>query len=259
MGDKNPFAINRKRLEEAIISGFPASYLTSLSIIQGVVFGALIFYAKDAVGQPVQFSIVLLGIISFCNLIIVWSEYSWFTRQYLFLPLFIDAAMPFMIGAAEVIPMFFFESISDWAFAATALPLTGTLAWGNTLYHTTSNMFEHNQPDISERCHKLLRVRLKFVMCLMPFVSLVVVLIRLFFDQMTEIRLASIYCGIFLLTYACIIWSVSEMTDEVLNLYGIRSGNLNRPLHKFWHLLRWLSLESCVGSPRPPSEKGING
>lgn len=262
--DKNPFPMTRERLVERITNGFPAGYLTSLSIIQGVVFGVLILNAVPAVGQQLKFgtlttlSTVLLVVIPFCNLIIVWSEYSWFTRHYIFLPTFVDAAMPFMIGAAQVMPMFFFDSIEWYPFAAIVLPVTGIFAWGNTLYHTTDNMFEHNQPDIQKRCYRLFSRRLMFVMGLMPFSVGAVLLVRLLPYQMGDILLSALYSAIFIVMHACIVWSTSEMTDEVLKLYEIRSGNLKRPLHSFWHKIKWLSVESCVGSSRLSPEKRID-
>jgi hypothetical protein len=60
------------------------------------------------------------------------------------------------------------------------------------------------------------------------------------------------YGMIVVTVYIFLVWSFSEVSDEVLAIFGVPVGNLHRPLHRLWHMIRLISLEPCHQT-RPPA------
>jgi hypothetical protein len=130
--DDNLFQITERRLKEGVTEGLRSSYLTALSIIQGVAFGTLIFNGAEAaaaIQDDPKVSVFFLISISFGNIILVWFEYSWLIRFRSRHPMFIGAVIPFLVGAAEVAPTFFFDNPLGWAIATVAFLAVSIVAY----------------------------------------------------------------------------------------------------------------------------------
>jgi len=259
MSQENPFRITRERFIEGIRSGFPASYLTVLSIVQGVALSALIFNAADAFKDGITISAPFLMLISFGNLIMVWYEYSWLVRIYTWEPGFIDAMIPFMLGVLEIVPTFFFERPFEWTIATICFILSGACGAWNTRRHTTAETFDDYKSGLGKKCSMLWRRRVTAGLLWLLFLTgLFSSLLPLAIGNMTASDhwiLGTVYVILILVTYAYLVWSYSEMSNEVLRFYEIPVASHKRTLHKLWHKAKFLSLWPCSAVSAQPIQK----
>lgn len=249
MGQKIPLRITRERFVEGIRTGFPASYLTVLSIIQGVAFGVLIFNGANALKNGVAVSEPVFILISFGTLVIVWYEYSWLVRIFAWQPTVADAAIPFVLGASEALLTFFFESPFRWTLATITFVVAGAFAYWNTLHHTTAEAFDDYTPGLGYKCARIWRRRLlTCIVWLLLVAGILSLLLPISMGNVTPSDhwvLSISYALVVLATYTFLVWSFSEMSGEVLHLYGIPIANLESWPHRIWHKVKFLSVEAC--------------
>lgn len=115
-------------LHHKMKDSFTPNYLTVLSVIQGV---ALADLASVVVAGYKQFTVVhwLLVVFTFVTLIGVWDQYMMQGTIWDWVPDIRDAAIPFVIGALELILNHsIILSLSAWLFASALLGGMGALA-----------------------------------------------------------------------------------------------------------------------------------
>jgi len=108
-----------------------STYLTLMSIVQSVTFGFLAFF----VGRHApDFSIVewLLAVVTFCTIVVTWNEYVMGTICFRWVPDVLDAFIPFILAALEVMAI---HRISDnpgpWFLAMGLFSLGALVAFTN--------------------------------------------------------------------------------------------------------------------------------
>lgn len=121
-------------VQQKLKDSFTPSYLTALSVIQGV---ALADLALVVAGNYQQFTLNqwLLVLLAFGTVIFYWNQYTMHTTLWEWIPDLRDAAIPFVTGGFELllnhtIP----SSLSLWLFAEAALLAIGaTTTWHTVL------------------------------------------------------------------------------------------------------------------------------
>jgi hypothetical protein len=114
------------RLQDA----FTPTYLTILSIIQAV---ALTDLVSVITAEHRVFTLVhwLLALLTFCVLIIVWNVYTIQGSIWYWIPDVRDAAMPFVVGALELLLNHMItQGISFWLLGLAGIAMMGTLGTG---------------------------------------------------------------------------------------------------------------------------------
>jgi hypothetical protein len=264
--DDNLFQITERRLKEGVSEGLRSSYLTALSIIQGVAFATLIFNGADAAEAAIKddpkVSVFFLIIISFGNLILVWFEYSWLIRFRTRHPMFIDALIPFLVGAGEVAPTFFFNNPFWWTIATILFLAVSILAYRIPFKYMGPQTFENingKGPLLGNMWKR------RYVVSMSLLLAVIVLLGVLAFWVFLTGRLTIwehwligvSYGMIFVTAYIFLIWSFSEVSDEVLATFGVPVGNLHRPFHRLWHMIRLISCAPCHQSE--PAQDSTTG
>lgn len=115
-------------LQRKLKGSFAPTYLTSLSVIQGV---ALADLAAEVANGSKQFTILhwLLVAIVFGLLIAIWNLYTIHSMIWEWVPDLRDAIIPFMLGALELfLNHMIAVSLSAWLFVAALLGSMATLA-----------------------------------------------------------------------------------------------------------------------------------
>jgi hypothetical protein len=115
-------------LHHRLKDSFAPTYLTALSVIQGV---ALADLGAVVVAGYQQFTIVqwLLVVCTFLVLIIIWNQYAMQSSAVYWVPDFRDAAFPFMFGALELLLNHTIRlSLSAWFVVLAVLMSWGALA-----------------------------------------------------------------------------------------------------------------------------------
>jgi hypothetical protein len=262
--DDNLFQITERRLKEGVSEGLRSSYLTALSIIQGVAFATLIFNGADAAEAAIKddpkVSVFFLIIISFGNLILVWFEYSWLIRFRTRHPMFIDALIPFLVGAGEVAPTFFFNDPFWWTIATGVFLAVSIWAYSIPFRDVGPQTFKHiNGKDLGDMWKQRYLVSMLLLAAVIVLLGVLACWV-FFMGRLTtwEHWLIGVSYGmIFVTAYIFLIWSFSEVSDEVLATFGVPVGNLHRPFHRLWHMIRLISRAPCHQSE--PAQDSTTG
>ena len=121
-------------LHHRLKDSFAPTYLTALSVIQGV---ALADLGSVVVAGYQQFTIVqwLLVVFTFLVLIIIWNQYAMQSSAVHWVPDFRDAAFPFMFGALELMLNHTIRlNLSAWLVVLAVLMSWGALVtWYSVL------------------------------------------------------------------------------------------------------------------------------
>jgi len=121
-------------LHHRLKDSFAPTYLTALSVIQGV---ALADLGSVVVAGYQQFTIVqwLLVVFTFMVLIIIWNQYAMQSSAVHWVPDFRDAAFPFMFGALELMLNHTIRlNLSAWLVVLAVLMSWGALVtWYSVL------------------------------------------------------------------------------------------------------------------------------
>jgi Restriction endonuclease len=131
-------------LRRRTIEIFPMGYLTIIAIIQGValdiVLTAAVHYmiARHS-DVPVYLCQGITGL--FC-IIVVSYEYLWFTTIMRWTPTFFDTLMPYVLGAAEIVPPLVITKFDLWWLSTIALMFFGGCAFCYTVFRSSQAMFD---------------------------------------------------------------------------------------------------------------------
>lgn len=135
--DKKKKIINGQKYKEDLEELFPSIYLTMLSMIQGVVFGFLLYnlyinfhlIPDNKIQQYISFGIFFL--ISLFTLILIWYDYLYniVLRR---CPNFKDAIFPFLFGIFQVGMAFNLTRPPVFMIFAFGVGFVGCLAYHNT-------------------------------------------------------------------------------------------------------------------------------
>lgn len=118
-------------------ANFPAVYLTTMSIIQGVALGLLAsntfshVNSRAFTGAWIDF--LPYPVMSFMMILIVSFEYTWFISVFQSPPEIWDTVIPFVLGFLEIAPTFYLTEPSTWWLFNSVFCLFGTIAFLNTL------------------------------------------------------------------------------------------------------------------------------
>lgn len=125
---------NRKRSEQLLNyakGSHTSTYLTLISIVQGVAFSFLSFFVSTHYND---FNFVgwLLSLITLIVIVMTWNEYVMAVISFLWIPDFLDALIPFILGASEI---FIVQSLSNepeiWFLAMAVFSFFGFIAFAN--------------------------------------------------------------------------------------------------------------------------------
>lgn len=109
-------------------NSFGPTYLTLLSIIQGVALSTL---AAVVVDRSAHFTLVnwLLGLMTFCVLVVTWNVYTAQSIMWDWIPDLRDWAIPFVIGAIELfLANTLATSMTAWLLGLAVFAFVGALA-----------------------------------------------------------------------------------------------------------------------------------
>lgn len=132
-------SLNAPEFERRSEEFFAASYLTSLGIIQNVALGLL---ATKLYGTPINELLLLQTIGSFLVIILIVEEYHWWLILVRRTPTFLDAMIPYILGAAELSAIEFVDSSKGaWLLAMGTLAVFGVLSLFNSRSYCTPEIF----------------------------------------------------------------------------------------------------------------------
>lgn len=126
-------------LNQRTNEGFPASYVTMLSIVQGIVFGTLVSQSGKFVNPPGGMPLWLIslqGAVAFSALLLVSYRYLRLTILMRWAPLFLDTAIPFMLAAAQVAVVLSIGSYAAWLWSLCILEAFAAGAFAYTDYRS---------------------------------------------------------------------------------------------------------------------------
>lgn len=138
--------LSASELCNRMADNFPATYLTMISIIQGVAIGV---FAQNTFGAGMAVSDFLLlspyFLASFLLIALVFWEYVWFTGIYRWSVKVSDTFAPLVLGVLEIGSFYYFRNIPVWWLMNGLICLAGTLAFANTYRHVTREMFDEGK------------------------------------------------------------------------------------------------------------------
>ena len=143
--------LEREEFQNRMAESFPAIYLTNVSIIQAVALG---IWAERTFGYVAALEsrrfvfwapIIPYALMSFTLIILTSFEYHWFVGMYQWSPKALDTIAPFILGVAEIGPLFFLTSPRVWWFLSVASPLVAAAVYLNTLANSREDMFANRE------------------------------------------------------------------------------------------------------------------
>lgn len=136
---------------------FPAGYQTSVSVIQGV---ALYFLTSTTfsvhVGGWQHAALLLRAAMSLFGIVHVSFGYLWFTAMVRWSVTWVDIAIPYVLGVAEIYMAYRVDSENMWWWALLVFVIVGGLAYGNTRLHVSNLRFAPNAEDARIEIRQLL-------------------------------------------------------------------------------------------------------
>lgn len=146
-----------------------SSYLSLMSIVQGVAFG---FLALQVYENIRDYGLVawILTITTFLLIILTWNEYIIGITIFKWVPNLIDASIPFLLSASEIcLAATIKEKYQDWYFAFFIFCIVALIAF--------CNMYYRAQKSSSENKEALFIIKdLKFISCFLPFIYACIIL-----------------------------------------------------------------------------------
>lgn len=134
-------ALNGAEFERRSEDFFAASYLASLGVIQNVVLGLLA--AKVFATTSSDTSLLWLQAIgSFIVIVLIVEEYHWWLLLVRRTPTFLDATIPYVLGAIELAAVAAVDDTEGrWFLRMGILGLLGILALFNSRLYCTPDLF----------------------------------------------------------------------------------------------------------------------
>lgn len=140
--------LTKETFRQRIRDSFPGTYLTTISIIQGVALGILASktfgYIKNTQVNDIWVIFLPYSIISFGMLVVVSFEYVWFLGVCRWPPKVWDTLCPFTLGFSEVGPMFYLTEPKNWWLCTGIICFIGAGVFFNTLCHCKDAVFGQN-------------------------------------------------------------------------------------------------------------------
>ena len=139
--------LEREEFQNRMVASFPAIYLMNVSIVQAVALGILAERTFGYVAglESRQFALwaplIPYAVMSFAVIVLTSFEYHWFVGMYQWSPKALDTIAPYILGVAEIGPIFFLTSHRVWWFLSVAVPLVAIAVYLNTLANCRDDMF----------------------------------------------------------------------------------------------------------------------
>jgi len=127
---------NHSELYKKMLRSHGPSYLSLMSIVQGVAFGFLAYQVHEHSGNygPVAW---ILTINTFLLIIFTWNEYIIGITIFKWIPNLIDASIPFLLSASEIgLVATIKEKYQYWYFAFAIFCLVAFFAFYNATLYT---------------------------------------------------------------------------------------------------------------------------
>ena len=152
--------LNAPEFERRSEDFFTASYLNSVGIIQNVALGLL---ATKFFGAPVTELLLLQAPGSFLVIILIVEEYHWWLILVRRTPTFVDAAIPYVLGAAELSAIEFVDGANGtWLIAISTLAVFGIMSLINSRAYCTTDVFQEC-PWLQRRAQRNLEIGMVLV------------------------------------------------------------------------------------------------
>lgn len=139
--------LNKEIFEKRVIEAFPPVYQTTVSVVQGVAFGILIFNTFKFL-EIYGIQILPYSLISFLIFVTISYEYIYFLSIFRWSIKIFDIIIPFVIGICEVTPMYLIDNNNKWWLFTGVLCLLGALAYLNSIRNCESDMFEDRYHEL---------------------------------------------------------------------------------------------------------------
>jgi hypothetical protein len=122
---------------------FPSSYLTLVSIMQGVAVGILATKCFGNLGAgPTEILWPIVPYAGVSLMILVYYTYGY----HIYISIFryamevYDVMLPTLLGFSEIVPLFFIDHPTEWWFLTATFCLLGAATMGNTLRHEMTDL-----------------------------------------------------------------------------------------------------------------------
>lgn len=239
--------IDKEFIEQSIHNTFPSLYLTSMSVIQGVALGSLIWNVFTPLKEEVMAVPLWVNtLITFGMILGVWYEYSWFVIMFRWTPTIIDAFIPYLLGASQAGLTFTINQPKMWLILFLPFSFFAFLAFANTYYQTREDLFKV-ETDTGESAFQLSKA-ISARNCLysgLGFATSAIILLGSAYccscvSYILLVFIAPITIG---LIVGFILWDGANFWYELQKLYNVaprRSGLFIR-FHEFWlkNISRW--------------------
>ena len=137
--------INHSKLYKKMLKLHGSSYLSLMSIVQGVAFG---FLALQVYENFRDYGLVawILTISTFLIIIFTWNEYVIEIAIFKWVPNLIDASIPFLLSASEIgLVATIKENYQDWYFAFAIFCFFAFIAFYNMSYRAQKSSSENKE------------------------------------------------------------------------------------------------------------------
>lgn len=163
--------IGPKEIKIRVQQNFSGSYLTLISIIQGVAFGIWYTNVSEIFVIP-DFGIHLLvyPAFSLLSIVLVVFYYSWFVSIIYTPPDFPEAIIPILLATFEIAPMYFFNYPNIWWYCVGLFYLTGIIGFLNTIRNIRRNEYCEGTENIKSAILLELKINIG-ILLLMTFLA----------------------------------------------------------------------------------------
>lgn len=162
---------NKEEIVDRLVSNFQSSYLSLISIIQGVAFGIWATNVNTTFFvNATSFWLLVDPFLSLVGIIIVFYCYSWFVSFVFAKPDLRESVIPFILGTTQVFPMFFFDNPKYWWLGFSFFSLAGAMAFRNTIHTLKSRTYDQECAKIPFYIKKQMNINISMC-CLASYIS----------------------------------------------------------------------------------------
>lgn len=209
---------------------FSSATLTILSIIQGVSLSILANNIYTAYGNSKSdYSFFLYSALSFSILIVIWYEYLWITIILRWIPTWMDAVIPFVLGAIEISLTFFITNPRFWLVFSILLGAGAVVAYNIRRRYISREDFEKDKigEDSYQICKKH-AIRCMITSSILAFIAAILFLFYcIFSDVLFEIKFGinflDIISFVLIITGLIFLFSGSVKSfNAIMRLWGLK-------------------------------------
>lgn len=158
-------AIGPDIIKQRLGANFSNSYLTLVSIIQGVAFGIWYSNISDLlIISGFRIHLFIYPAFSLMAIILIVFYYSWFVSVIYTPPDILEALVPILLAVFEIVPMYFFEQPNKWWYFSGMFYLMGVISFSNTIRNIERNEYDPGQIDIKHEMKSELTWNMKFLL-----------------------------------------------------------------------------------------------